>query len=124
MRIGGQGCFCTALVVVSVFSLLGRSVSAGQQPEPAPPTTPTSARPSLTSHPLQQPPTIDGVLDDDAWRVEPAPTGNWLSYNPLHGEKVPQATRIWIAHDSNFLYFAFQCDDPDPSTIKTSITKR
>jgi hypothetical protein len=78
----------------------------------------------LTSHLLQEPPVIDGVLDDEAWHEAPGETGEWLSYNPLHGEKIPQTTKIWIAHDSNYLYFAFQCDDPDPSRIKTSITRR
>jgi hypothetical protein len=78
----------------------------------------------LRSHRLSQPPIVDGLLDDDAWRDAPLETGDWLSYNPLHGSKVPQTTKVWIAHDSDFLYFAFQCDDPNPSNIKTSITRR
>jgi uncharacterized protein DUF5916/cellulose/xylan binding protein with CBM9 domain len=83
-----------------------------------------SARPSLTASRLQTPPVIDGLLDDEAWRREPLPTGDWLSYNPLHGDKVPQQTRAWVGYDAKYLYFAFQCDDPDPSRIKTSITRR
>ena len=82
------------------------------------------AAPVLRSHRVQQPPTIDGVLDDDAWRDGPLETGEWLTYNPLHGNKIPQQTKVWIAHDSNFIYFAFQCDDPQPDQIKTSITRR
>jgi len=78
----------------------------------------------LRSHRIEQAPTIDGVLDDDAWRDGPLETGEWLSYNPLHGNKVPQQTKVWVAHDSNYLYFAFQCDDPEPARIKTSITRR
>ncbi len=84
----------------------------------------SAVRPTLSSHLLQRPPVIDGVLDDDAWHQAAAETGEWLSYNPLHGEKIPQTTRTWIGHDANYLYFAFQCDDPDPSAIKTSITRR
>lgn len=82
------------------------------------------ARPSLQGVRIQTPPGIDGVLDDEAWRGEPQPTGEWLSYNPLHGSKIPQQTRIWIAYDAKYLYFAFQCDDPEPSRIKTSVTRR
>src|SRR4051794_581379 len=88
------------------------------------PAEPTSVRPSLQSRRLSQPPIIDGVLDDDAWRDGPVETGEWLSYNPLYGSSIPQKTKVWIGHDSDFLYFAFQCDDPDPSGVKTSITRR
>jgi hypothetical protein len=88
------------------------------------PAEPAAVKPSLRSRPLSQPPTIDGVLDEDAWRDGPVETGEWLSYNPLYGSAVPQKTKVWLGHDTNYLYFAFQCEDPDPSAIKTSITRR
>jgi hypothetical protein len=69
-------------------------------------------------------PTIDGVLSDEAWLGPPLETGEWLSYNPLHGDRVPQTTTVWFAHDDDYLYFAFKCDDPEPSAIKTSVTRR
>jgi Domain of unknown function (DUF5916)/Carbohydrate family 9 binding domain-like len=67
---------------------------------------------------------IDGLLDDDVWHQPPLETGEWLSYNPLHGKAIPQKTKVWVAYDADYLYFAFQCDDPEPSRIKTSITRR
>jgi hypothetical protein len=70
------------------------------------------------------PPLIDGALDDAAWQGEPMATGEWLSYNPLHGDAIPQKTTVWVAYDSDYLYFAFKCDDPEPSAIKTSVTRR
>jgi hypothetical protein len=69
-------------------------------------------------------PRIDGVLDDRPWTAEPVSTGDWLSYNPLHGDTIPQNTRVWVAYDVDALYFAFQCDDPEPARIKTSVAKR
>jgi hypothetical protein len=107
-----------------LLTLLAANSTAAPQSDPTKPAEPSKARPQLHSQRLQQPPTIDGLLDDEAWRGAPAPAGEWLSYNPLHGDKVPQSTKTWIAHDSNYLYFAFQCDDPDPSAIKTSVTRR
>lgn len=83
-----------------------------------------SARPTLRPTRATHPPTIDGVLDDEVWRDGRLATGEWLSYNPVHGEPIEQRTTVWIAYDASFLYFAFQCDDPDPSRIKTSITRR
>ncbi|HJR60432.1 MAG TPA: DUF5916 domain-containing protein [Vicinamibacterales bacterium] len=83
-----------------------------------------AARPALRAVQVSTPPAIDGVLDDSAWSGPAQPTGPWLSYNPLHGSSIPQQTRVWVGYDSRYLYFAFQCDDPDPSRIKTSITRR
>ena len=82
------------------------------------------SRPSLAAVAITDPPTIDGLLDDIAWRGDPQPTGEWLSYNPLYGDPIPQQTRVWMAYDARYLYFAFQCDDPNPPAIRTSITKR
>jgi hypothetical protein len=84
----------------------------------------STARPVLRPHRLARSPVIDGLLDDDAWKEAPMETGEWLSYNPLHGDRIPQKTKVWIASDADYIYFAFQCDDPEPSGIKTSITRR
>jgi hypothetical protein len=84
---------------------------------------PALAGPMLATH-VTRPPVIDGRLDDDAWAGAPLPTGAWRSYNPLYGDQIEQQTTVWAAYDRQALYFAFRCDDPDPSGIKTSITKR
>jgi len=78
----------------------------------------------MRAHRLSKPPTIDGILDDEAWTEAPLPAGTWLSYNPLHGDQIPQQTTVWVAYDSDAIYFAFKCDDPQPDQIKTSITRR
>ena len=69
-------------------------------------------------------PVIDGTLDDAVWQGPELQTGAWGSYNPLHGETIPQQTHVWIAYDDRYLYFAFRCDDPDARQIKTSVTRR
>jgi hypothetical protein len=88
------------------------------------PAVPRAAAANLQSHRLDRPPIVDGILDDEAWRGAPLETGDWLSYNPLHGERIPQRTTVWIGHDSGFIYFAFKCEDPEPGRVKTSITRR
>ena len=84
----------------------------------------TPERPTIVAQPLSEAPRIDGVLDDRAWTAEPVATDEWRSYNPLYGDTIPQKTRVWVAHDADALYFAFQCDDPEPERIKTSVAKR
>ena len=63
---------------------------------------------------LAKPPVVDGILDDEAWTGAPLPSGTWRSYNPLYGDEIPQQTTVWVALRRRCLYFAFQCDDPDP----------
>lgn len=84
----------------------------------------SSVRPEIRATHTSRAPIVDGVLDDEVWQGEPVTTGEWLSYNPLYGDPLPQKTTVWIAHDANSVYFAFKCDDPDPSGIKTSVTRR
>ena len=45
------------------------------------------------------------MLDDDVWRGRPLDTGDWLTYNPLHGEAIKQQTKVWMAYDTSFIYF-------------------
>jgi hypothetical protein len=81
------------------------------------------SKPTMDAHAAAEPPRIDGILGETEWG-EPVATGDWLSYNPLHGDRVPQQTTVWISYDADALYFAFRCDDPEPDGIKTSITRR
>ncbi len=66
---------------------------------------------------------IDGVLDEKTWQTPPIKK-TFISHTPLFGDELPMETLVWVAYDTKKLYFAFQCADPDPGKIKTSITKR
>ena len=54
------------------------------------------------------------------------PTGQWVSYNPNRGDKMPDVykTDVRIAYDDRNLYFAFHCFDNEPGKIRTNIAKR
>jgi hypothetical protein len=84
----------------------------------------SSERPRVEAFRVSRPPVIDGNLDDEAWNRPAVKTADWLSYDPLFGNPIPQLTTVWVAYDDNYLYFAFKCDDPEPSRIKTSIARR
>jgi hypothetical protein len=114
--------FVVALVIVVLAG--SASNAAAQAPDTAEPKRVKLARPELRPVRADHSPAIDGILDDDVWQSSGLETGTWLSYNPLHGDTIPQTTRVWMAYDADYIYFAFQCDDPDPSGIKTSITRR
>lgn len=66
---------------------------------------------------------IDGDLSEKAWR-NGAISEEFKTYFPRYGERLRQETKIWMAYDSRYLYFAIKCYDTDPDKIKTSISKR
>ena len=70
-----------------------------------------------------QPPTIDGVLDDDVWKEAPYETG-FKTWYPDYGQSMAEDTRVWYAYDRENLYFAFRCFDSQPDKIKASVTAR
>jgi len=69
-------------------------------------------------------PVIDGRLDDEVWKRNADINEIFKSYLPTFGESLPYKTKIWLAHDSFNLYFAFHCLDSEPERIKSSITRR
>jgi hypothetical protein len=73
---------------------------------------------------ITTPPTIDGILDDEAWTGDPLPLDTWMSYNPMRGEAAAEKTQVWIGYDTEALYFAFRCLDSEPGKIRTNITRR
>jgi hypothetical protein len=73
------------------------------------------------------PPKIDGVLDDEVWtKVAPLPADEWVSYNPIRGDRMANdyRTEARVAYDDRNIYFAFHCFDIDPTQIKTSVARR
>ena len=47
---------------------------------------------------VAQAPVIDGILNDAAWQKAPLNLGEWLTYNPLYGEKMAQQHRTPDKH--------------------------
>lgn len=70
----------------------------------------------------EEPPVLDGLLDDKVWQNAPQVTG-YKTFVPDFGKEMPYKTIAYMAHDDENLYFAFKCFD-DPQQIKTSIAAR
>ena len=66
---------------------------------------------------------VDAVLDEEAWEgalmLE-------IKYEVRPGENVPAPVRseVLLTYDSNNLYAAFRCFDPDPSSIRAYLRDR
>lgn len=112
------------LVMTAVITPAQAAAQSLSSPAPSSVASVQAGATELRPVKISSAPTIDGLLDDEAWQQTPMPTGQWLSYNPLYGDSITQQTTVWITYDAEFMYFAFKCDDPEPKRIRTSITRR
>jgi hypothetical protein len=81
-------------------------------------------RPRIELVRVDKAPVIDGRLDDEVWAKATLPLTEWLTYNPLAGEKMAQQTEVRAAYDGKSLYFAFHCTDPEPARVRGSLSRR
>ena len=82
-------------------------------------------RPRIEPVRATEPPAIDGRLDDAVWAQAPAlPETDWLSYNPLNGDRIAQTTEVRVAYDDRNLYFSFRCLDPEPDKVRGTLSRR
>ncbi len=72
---------------------------------------------------ISKPPTIDGVLDDEAWQ-----SGTWAGgftqNQPFSGRPETQRTEFKILFDDNNLYVAIKAYDTHPDSIVNRLTRR
>ena len=69
------------------------------------------------------PPVIDGILDDEAWKDTPI-AENFIQFEPDKGELSPVKTVARILYDDNFIYVSFLCFDPEPEKIVLGPNRR
>ncbi|MGB6865210.1 MAG: DUF5916 domain-containing protein [Candidatus Aminicenantaceae bacterium] len=81
--------------------------------------------PNESLQPLRtdNPPKIDGKLDDSIWKSAPSVTG-FKTFHPDFGIDMPERTIVYMAYDRENLYFGFKCFDSQPDKIKASISRR
>ena len=91
---------------------------------PAPAQEPPAPRAGIEASRTETPPRIDGSLEDAAWQGEALPLGDWLTYNPLNGEKLVQTTEVRVVYDDRAIYLAFRCRDPEPEKVRSTLSRR
>ncbi len=85
--------------------------------------TPTFSRPiaALALPEGVKPPTIDGNLDDEAWKTAPHAD---IFYDPQTSRPTPDLTETKILYDKKYIYLAFYCHDSQPDKIVSRETVR
>jgi len=77
----------------------------------------------LRPYKTENPPVIDGKLDDTAWQKAPHVSG-FKTWVPDYGKDMAEKTEVYYAYDQENFYVAFRCFDSEPDKIKSSITSR
>src|SRR5213078_135623 len=84
---------------------------------------PGAASPVVRPVRVQQPPAIDGRLDDEAWRGA-AHVTNFLQRRPLDGTPASERTDVYIAYDNERLYFGVYAHYSEPSLVRANRVDR
>lgn len=117
------------LLAVALLSVVasGRPLAAQ---EPAPPAVQQvrplgvlAGRPSIRPTRAAIPPRIDGRLDDPIWQLI-TPITDFVQYEPVDGASPTELTEMYVAFDSNHLYFAFYAHYFDPSIMRANRVDR
>ncbi|HSB61728.1 MAG TPA: DUF5916 domain-containing protein, partial [Vicinamibacteria bacterium] len=66
---------------------------------------------------------IDGRLDEDAWRAAP-PAGGFLQRDPDQGEPATEPTELRIVYDEDALYVGARLHDREPARIGRQLSRR
>ncbi|MDP7585507.1 MAG: hypothetical protein QF920_06850, partial [Verrucomicrobiota bacterium] len=73
-------------------------------------------RPAITAQRVEQPPVIDGVMDDDAWQKAPV-AGDFVQDEPGDGVPMTERTEFRVLYDARALYIGIWCYDSEPEKI-------
>ena len=113
------------LLLILALALLSPVVVSGQDP----PTSTTSnanaltERVSITAVRVETPPTIDGQLNDQAWRTA-AVVEQFVQRTPVEGAPATEKTAVYIAYDDTQMYFGIYAWHSNPSTIRANRVDR
>lgn len=82
-----------------------------------------AGRPIVRPRRTDAPPEIDGRLDDDVWRTATVIT-ELVQQSPLDGAPATEETEVYLAYDSDHLYFGFYLHYEDPGIMRANRVDR
>nr|HID59189.1 hypothetical protein [Desulfobacterales bacterium] len=78
---------------------------------------------TMTAVRIENPPKIDGELDDPCWKLA-VPTSGFIQMAPEEGKLATEQTRIRVLYDEDNLYFGIECLDSRPQKIVSRLVPR
>ncbi|WP_109853378.1 DUF5916 domain-containing protein [Aquimarina sp. AU58] len=82
-------------------------------------------RKEIIAERINNPPKIDGVLDDDVWKTLPA-HGNFQMWQPGNEGEIPKEiqSEVKMAYDNKAVYFGVYLYDDQPDTVLRQFSQR
>ncbi len=78
---------------------------------------------SIAAIKIDDPPLIDGKLDDQAW-LSADIADNFIQYTPFNGSPSKYKTEVRVLYDNSALYVGAMMYDPSPDSIYTELGER
>ena len=72
---------------------------------------------------VEQPPLMDGLLDDPAWQDAPV-SSDFTQRDPDEGEPPTERTEVQVVFDDEAVYFGINCLDSEPGKIWAPLERR
>ena len=82
---------------------------------------PLADRPHIRPTRTENPPRIDGLLDDEVWRTSAMIT-ELVQQAPLDGAPATEQSEIYLAYDRDYLYFGFYLHYSDLSVMRANLS--
>ena len=82
-----------------------------------------AVRRSARAAKVNEPPILDGIVDEEAWLAAPALT-DFVQAEPLEGEPATEKTVVRVLYDERAIYVGVICYDTDPSGIVVTDSRR
>ena len=73
-------------------------------------------RKAVTLLKVEQPPKLDGVLDEKAWQTSET-AKDFVQKDPSQGSPATEKTEVHVLYDGRNLYFGIRCTDSTPDAI-------
>lgn len=77
-------------------------------------------RKELIATRIENPPKIDGTLDDEAWQ-NAKPANNFHQYMPHNDRSATFPTEVFLVYDDDAIYIGAKLSDPNPDSILTEL---
>ena len=82
-----------------------------------------AGRPTIAVSRTDRPPSIDGHLDDAAWRTA-ARVDQFVQQRPRQGAAATEQTEVFVAYDSRNIYFGIYAHYSDPGSMRVNHADR
>ena len=82
------------------------------------------ASPKIVAEYVEGEVTLDGALDENAWRRATKEGSDMLQYEPRQGVPMSQKTEFMVAYDEDNVYFGIIAYDTEPAKIVASVMER